>query len=496
MSVRSDSPGVKPAPRGAYPRFFTRRLSICHLALFWVSLCAVPLSAQAVSGLDTRVPNTSLLIDLTSGEAPQTISASGLYRDIAAKQIAPGIIPYGVNAQLWSDGAYKTRYLALPGDGQIEFSPEGNWAFPANSVLVKNFHLDLVGEDGQTARQIVETRFLVKVGDTFQWKGFSYQWNESATEADLLVSSHEEVYTIADPADDTRHRSLVYLFPAPEDCGRCHTFGVGQVLGPRTSQLNGTFDYAAEGGGSGVAHQLTTLNQLNVFTEDIGSDFSSFPQLANPEDGSASIDDRARSYLQANCAHCHLPGGLRRTQIDLRADTPLAEMGIVDEISNVDDLGEADRRIVRPGDPDNSVLLLRTLEVGEQRMPPVATSVIDPAGTRMLRQWILSLGTPTAIKEANTVPAANRLHTNYPNPFNPATTLHFSLATPAPASLVVFDVTGRRVREVISGYMAGGEHRVAWDGRDDAGRQMGSGVYLARLKVGPSTQAQRLTLLR
>ncbi|MBT4611631.1 MAG: T9SS type A sorting domain-containing protein [Gemmatimonadetes bacterium] len=468
-----------------------RRFSATR-GLFFCLICACgPVWAQGPVGIETRVPNTSLLIDLVNGDAPETISTSGLYVDIDKRIIAPGIIPYGVNSALWSDGASKTRFLALPGLSQVEFSRDGDWAFPANSVLVKNFYLDLVGDDGTARRQIVETRFLVKVGDTFEWKGFSYQWNAEATDAQLLFTSRTESYTTVDATQPDQSRQLEYLFPAPEDCGSCHTFGVGQVLGPRTSQLNGDYDYDGV-----VAHQLTTLNHLGLFTQDIGSDFSDFPRLVDHLDEAAPIAMRARSYLQANCAHCHLPGGLRRTEIDLRFDTPLDQMGIVDAESGVDDLGGEDRRIVRPGIPDNSVLLLRTLELGEQRMPPVATSIIDPVGTDVLRRWILSLGMPTAITESLSRPQQTQLLGNYPNPFNPQTSIRYTTATQGVVELTIYDINGRRVRVLSALTRPPGEYVSHWDGRDEAGRSVASGVYVVRLRQADVTQSHRLTLLK
>ncbi len=461
-----------------------RNLCLCLI------LISATLRAQSPVGIETRVPNTSLLIDLVNGDAPETISASGLYAQIDERVIAPGIFPFGVNTALWSDGAHKTRFFALPGDSQIEFSRDGDWVFPPNSVLVKNFHLDLVADDGSVSRQIVETRFLVKVGDTFEWKGFSYQWNEDATDAQLLFTSRTESYRTVDPAEPTRSRDTEYLFPAPEDCGRCHTFSVGQVLGPRTSQLNGDFDYDGV-----VANQLATLNHLGVFTQDIGGDYDEFPRLTDHHDESAPIADRARSYLQANCAHCHLPGGLRRTEIDLRFQTPLDEMGIVDQESGVDDLGAEDRRILRPGDPQNSVLLLRTLDLGEQRMPPVASSIIDPVGSDVLSRWITSLATPTAIAQGRS-PTSSSLLSNYPNPFNASTTIRYSMTVDGPATLTLFDVTGRRIRDLVQGVHLAGNHVAHWDGRDLDGTSVASGVYLVRLTTANVQQTHRLSLLK
>ncbi len=122
-------------------------------------LCA---TAQAQPyGIEERIPNQSLIISLQDEEPPLTISASGLYSDIATRTVAQGIIPFGVNAQLWSDGTYKERFIALPDTEKIRFSADSPWKFPPGSVLVKNFYLEF--ESGNAAsRGLIETRFLRK----------------------------------------------------------------------------------------------------------------------------------------------------------------------------------------------------------------------------------------------------------------------------------------------------------------------------------------------
>ena len=99
--------------------------------------------AQAPYGLQERVPNNALLIAPAEGRVPQTVSESGLFSNVAAQIPAPGLIPYGVNSVLWSDGTAKTRFIALPGQSQIEFSAAGIWKFPSNAVVVKNFYIDV-----------------------------------------------------------------------------------------------------------------------------------------------------------------------------------------------------------------------------------------------------------------------------------------------------------------------------------------------------------------
>lgn len=85
---------------------------------------------------------------------------------------------------------------------------------------------------------------------------------------------------------------------------------------------------------------------------------------------------------------------------------------------------------------------------------------------------------------------------NHPNPFNPTTTISFTLPSFGMASLAVYSITGQKVRNLVSGPMSGGVHSVAWDGRDDSGKALSSGVYLSRLNMGNHTATGRMLLVK
>jgi hypothetical protein len=107
--------------------------------------------------------------------------------------------------------------------------------------------------------------------------------------------------------------------------------------------------------------------------------------------------------------------------------------------------------------------------------------------------WQLLRSESIALDALATAP---RLLGAYPNPFNPQTTLRFTLGAPARVRLVVHDVTGRRVRVIADESFAAGVHERIWDGRDDGGNELASGIYLLRLNTAAGGQAQRLVLLR
>ncbi|MDD3642819.1 MAG: FlgD immunoglobulin-like domain containing protein [Candidatus Krumholzibacteria bacterium] len=93
-------------------------------------------------------------------------------------------------------------------------------------------------------------------------------------------------------------------------------------------------------------------------------------------------------------------------------------------------------------------------------------------------------------------PRPTTLYQNYPNPFNPATSIAFYLAADGRATLVIYDVRGARVRGLVDGELAAGRHVAAWDGRNDAGAQVGSGVYYYRLQAGKDLMTKKLVIVR
>ena len=93
-------------------------------------------------------------------------------------------------------------------------------------------------------------------------------------------------------------------------------------------------------------------------------------------------------------------------------------------------------------------------------------------------------------------PAQHRLGDSYPNPFNPAVVIPLDLETDAAGvSLTVYDVLGRRVRQVWQGPLGAGSHRFVWDGRDAAGKAVAAGVYVYKVEVDGRVEAKKTTKL-
>jgi xylose isomerase len=114
--------------------------------------------------------------------------------------------------------------------------------------------------------------------------------------------------------------------------------------------------------------------------------------------------------------------------------------------------------------------------------------------------FVITLATMTAILERDYEPPLTtfRLLTNYPNPFNAATVIRFALTTTADVELEVFNLAGQQVATLVEGTQEAGTYAIHWDGRDDNGRQLASGVYLYRLRTGDGQQVEtrKLVIIR
>jgi hypothetical protein len=102
----------------------------------------------------------------------------------------------------------------------------------------------------------------------------------------------------------------------------------------------------------------------------------------------------------------------------------------------------------------------------------------------------------TGIPEAGAPPARTVLAGNYPNPFQPRTTIAFDLATPGPVRLDIFDIRGRLVTRLYEGEMGTGRFTLRWDGVDSRGNSVAAGIYFYRLEAGSYTATKSMTLMR
>lgn len=279
---------------------------------------------------------------------------------------AAGVLPFEVNSPLWSDGAAKERFLALPDGKQVHIEPNGDWTLPVGSVLIKTFRV---------GGKLVETRFLVRHTDG-DWSGYTYEWNDDQTDARLL-----------DSAKVKQVGTQQWHYPSRAQCLACHTEVAGRSLGLETAQLNRSIAYPQTGR---MANQLATLNHIGLFDAPLTQAPAFLASLPTPSNKAAALDLRARSYLHANCAMCHQPGGPGRGPEDFRFTTPAAAMGAIGVEPTQTNFGVEGAKLIAPGRPELSIVSLRTHMLETGRMPPLGRNLVDEAGVALLDQWIRS----------------------------------------------------------------------------------------------------------
>jgi uncharacterized repeat protein (TIGR03806 family) len=315
------------------------------------------------------------------GPIPKLLSQTGAFKDTAHLIPSDALIPYDLIIPFWSDGAQKLRWIALPA-GKIEFSPSGEWVFPAGTVFVKTFELPTDARDSKVKRRL-ETRLLMVQGGGSVY-GVVYKWRPDLSDADLLPDRLIEPVPITNAEGETHPQNWDY--PSRKDCITCHTKLSGGVLGIKTRQMNHDFAYP-----SGITdNELREWNHLGIFAAPLRSeDIKDFPRLAASDDKSRSLEDRARSYLDANCSQCHRPGGTV-AGFDARYSTPLDRQELLNGAVLIDQ-GIDRPRIISPHDIWRSIAYMRIDTVGDIRMPPIDRETIDERGVALLRDWIDSM---------------------------------------------------------------------------------------------------------
>jgi uncharacterized repeat protein (TIGR03806 family) len=352
-------------------------------------LVAAAISAGEISkpyGLDSRHESKTYLgmPPRADGMPPPLLSQTGAFKDTRQLVPADGLIPYDLIVPFWSDGAVKSRWISVP-EGKIKFATTGECVFPKGTVFIKTFELP-VDDTNLGLKRRLETRLLV-CDDTGGVYGVVYKWRADNSDADLIDSNLTEAISIKTA---TGTRTQMWYYPSRQDCLNCHTANAGFVLGVKTRQLNRNFTYP-----SGVTdNELHAWSHIGLFDANLDhADLNAFPKLARLDDTTRSLEDRARSYLDANCAQCHRPKGTV-AYFDARYDTPLAAQSLIDGPVLIDERID-DPRIIKPNDIWRSILYLRADTVEAFKMPPLARNEIDEQGMKLLRQWIESLpGTP------------------------------------------------------------------------------------------------------
>lgn len=321
--------------------------------------------------------------------APKQLSSWKLFQEVKGAFVAvPSSIPYELNTALFSDYTSKHRTIRLPEGGQINWTEENSLEFPVGTVIAKTFAYPDPKQDKTPGERFLETR--IELREASGWYGYSYVWNEEQTDADLRLggAAVDVSWTDTDGELKTNH----YQIPNANQCITCHgQDGKFVPLGPSARNLNrrrhpdDRSDQLADWAQRGLLHGVPPKTDHKM------------AQFDNPKSG--SLNDRARAWLDVNCAHCHNPVGSARTSgLDLRTtQAEPAKFGVFKSPVAAGKGSGGRRYDIIPGKPDESILMYRleTEEAGS-RMPSLARNMAHHQANEVIREWILSLPTPAA----------------------------------------------------------------------------------------------------
>ncbi len=348
----------------------------------------------------------------TDHRFPTRLSESGIFQNVKDHQPAAGVLPFSVNVEQWADHANSQRLVAVPGVESIRLHSapqeiEGSMFkrttdYPVDTVLIKTLSLDLK-EGDPSSRRRVESQVLHFDGR--EWRGYSYQWNEDQTDATLVPAAGEnQTFEVADPQAPGGKRTHAWRFASRMECIRCHNPWAEYTLAFNVPQLNRDHNY-----GGVVDNQLRALKHIGLLQdapdEITPAELEAFPnsgvarepspetlpRLADPYDLSANLEQRARSYLHVNCAHCHRFNGGGSAHIHVPFDTPLAKTEALGLRPTQGAFGIHNAEIIAAGDPYRSVMYLRLAKMGPGHMPAIGAKMVDERGLQLMHDWIRSL---------------------------------------------------------------------------------------------------------
>jgi putative heme-binding domain-containing protein len=350
---------------------------------------------------------------------PKTLGETGLFHSVKDHIPADGVRPFSPNAKQWQDGATAEWFVALPGTSSVShfekprplpgqvFWHDFKMQFPPDAVLVKTISLDvLIG--GKPVKKRIETQLLHHDGE--DWRGYTFAWRDDQSDADLVpADGGEKVFEVPAPFLPQGKREQVWTFHSRTQCLTCHNSWAEYALAFSPLQLNGP------GQGAGP-NQLVRLSQES-YIRRVGKDDKSLPPwepdtaakqpaVASPQGSGESLEKLARSYLHANCSHCHrFGGGGGQVVLEMDFSKSLKETLIFDTKPRQGDFSLPDARVVAPGDPHRSVLYYRMAKFGRGRMPHLGSDYPDWRGLDVIGQWIEESAPAVTVRKLGLAPA-------------------------------------------------------------------------------------------
>lgn len=363
----------------------------------WLS-AALALVVLLTAGAVAQAPASVNVAAISAERPPQLLSAYGFFRDPGAREPVAGVTPYDLNTPLYSDGALKFRYVYVPPGAQARYNPDGVFDFPVGTVLIKTFAFAADMRQPTQNVRFLETRLLIRRADG--WIALPYVWNEEQTEARLSIIGAQIPVSFTDEDGDAI--TLDWAVPNRNQCKGCHDLaGELAPIGPSARNLNREYNYGELSFQServGQQDQLRAWAVLGILVDlppDRPNGAPTRPTVPNAYDASSgTLEQRARAYLDVNCAHCHNPQGPAHTSgLDLRwSQHEPIQWGVLKRPVAAGRGSAGYEFAIEPGHPERSFLLYRmeSTDPGVM-MPETGRQLVDDRGVALMREWIAEM---------------------------------------------------------------------------------------------------------
>lgn len=319
--------------------------------------------------------------------APLRLGETRVFDDVRDLIPAEGSHPFSMNAPVWLPGVKARRWIRVPAGTEIDIDPEGPWKFPEGTTVIEHFDTEFGAPH--------ETHLYTANADG-TYRAAAYRWETGSDGADAALVEFSEIVSL--PGDE----GIPWLSPGVENAVDPGLAVVGFVPQFNTRQLN-------------VGKQLSEWRDRGWIDSSVTDhDIARFPRLGALADGAAPIQDRVRSYLDANCSGCHRPGGPSRGLFDARWTTPLREQGLLFGALMAGNLGIDNARVLVPGSPEKSMLYQRMKRHDAFRMPPVSVHDVPSPVLPLMEAWIREMNSseedfPVRLDEDAVDPSADHL---------------------------------------------------------------------------------------
>ena len=338
-----------------------------------------------------RALTTLLLIGIAFSSNPlkyakPKLSDYGFFvGDLAKQQPSENVLPYEVSAKLFSDYAIKSRFVVLPKGEQILYQSNEEFIYPVGSTLIKSFYYPTDIRYPEKNIRLMETRLLINT--TEGWMGYPYVWNKTQTEAFLEIAG--ERLDVSFINNQGNKESFNYSVPNFNQCKGCHVNqNKMKPIGTKARLLNHEYEYPE--GSMNQLKKWSILDMINNLPEI--STISHTPNYNDPNDG--TLEERARGWIDINCAHCHRLGAPGETSglflnIEEKNKTRL---GIYKPPVAAGRATGNLKYTISPGSPEKSIMIKRMLSKDPGiMMPELGRKLVHKEGVELVSQWIKNM---------------------------------------------------------------------------------------------------------